>query len=73
MHIVNILNIGFTWVYLGSLGLILVDVGHLGYRALNLENEQHTNTGFLGCFDILSDLIRDCEGQQFNFVNSYWF
>ena len=29
----------YTWVYLGSLGLIMVDVGDLGCRVLNLENE----------------------------------
>ena len=35
---------GFTWVYLGSLGLLLVDLGDLGYRVLNLEKETNTQT-----------------------------
>ena len=38
VHIVHIMHIGFTWVHLDSLGLILVDLGDFGYRVLNLEN-----------------------------------
>ena len=51
MHIVHIVHIGFNWVwaYLGSLGLILVDLGDLGYRVLNLENESTgSNKGLRG-------------------------
>ena len=30
-------SLGFTWVYLGSLVLILVDLGDFGHRVENLE------------------------------------
>ena len=56
-------SIGFNWVQLGSLGLILADVGDLAYRVSNLKNESNTQTdrqtdrGFLGCIEIQSDLI----------------
>ena len=33
---------GFTWVFLGSLGLILIDLGDFGYRVLNLEMATNT-------------------------------
>ena len=61
--------LGFTWVHFGLLlfiGLFLVDVGDLGCMVLNLENEsnvhthKHTDRGFLGCLEILSDLIIGC-------------
>ena len=35
---------GFTWVSLGSLSLIVVDVGDLEYRVLNLKNESNKQT-----------------------------
>ena len=53
-------SLGLTWVYSRSLGLILVDVGYLVCRVLNLENEsthKHTDRRFLGWTEILSDLI----------------
>ena len=55
-------SLGFTWVHLSSLGLILVDMGDFGCRVLNLKNESthiHTYRGFLGCLEILSDLINN--------------
>ena len=59
---VHLGSLGFTWVHLGSLGLILVDMGDLGCWVLNLRNEStntYTDRGFLGCLDILLDLINE--------------
>ena len=44
---------------MSSLGLILVDLRDFGYRVENLELTVHgrTDRGFLGCLEILSDVI----------------
>ena len=66
-------SLRFTWVSFGSHGLILIDVGDLGCRLMNLENESntHTNTqtdrAFLGCLEILLDLIKVTYQEKFGF------
>ena len=68
LHILNILHIGFIWVHLGALELILVDVGDLGYRVLNLENESniHTHT------QSIPRMSRDPTGSNKDVTKTTW-